>query len=512
MNQISSDNKKIAKNTLFLYARMILVTLVTLYTSRVILKALGVEDFGIFTIVGGIVSVLGFIQSVMASAVSRFFMIELGKKNYVKLNEYFRLSIIFYSVMAIVIFILAETIGLWFLNNKILIPEDRIVAAQWVYQFSLFSFITNILTVPYNSIIIARERMNVYAFIGLAEVIMKLIIAFLLFTVLYDKLKVYSILYFATIVLVFLINYLYCRLFYQESKYSWFWSKAMFHEMMGYSVWSLFGSLSAVARNQGINILLGMFYSPAINAARAIAYQINEGINQFSNNFFTAVRPQIIKKYASGDSSDMMNLVFRSSRFSFYLLFILALPILIETQYILNAWLDNPPLNAVLFTRIVVLTSVIDSLGYPLMTAINATGNIKNYQIVTGGLLLLTLPISFVVLKMGYPPESTMYVALIISAAAQASRIIFMKILQNISVLKYVREVLYYVLIVFFLSSIFPLVAHAIMINSNERFFFVMILSIVNSFLVIYTFGIRRNERTTINEIVFKKFKFRVND
>lgn len=491
---------------------MILVILVTFYTSRIILKALGVEDFGIFTIVGGIVSVLGLIQSIMASAVSRFFMVELGRKNYVKLNEYFRLSIIIYSGMAIIIFILAETIGLWFLNNKLLVPEDRIIAAQWVYQFSLFSFITNILTVPYSSIIIARERMNVYAFIGLAEVIMKLIIAFLLFTVLYDKLKVYSILYFATVIVVFLVNFLFCRLYYQECKFSWFWSKAMFHEMMGYSVWSLFGSISAIARNQGINILLGIFFNPAINAARAIAYQVNEGINQFSNNFFTAVRPQITKKYASGDSLDMMNLVFRSSRFSFYLLFIFALPVLLETQYILNVWLDNPPLNTVLFTRIVVLTSVVDSLGYPLMTAINATGNIKNYQIITGGILILTLPISYIVLKMGYPPESTMYVALIISVAAQASRIFYMKILQNISVLKYVKEVLYYILMVFFLSSVVPLITHTILQYSNERFFIVMTLSIVNCFLVIYTFGITKNERITINELLLKKFKIRVND
>jgi len=507
MNQISSDNKRIAKNTLFLYTRMILAILVTFYTSRIILKALGVDDFGIFTVVGGIISVLGLFQSIMASAVSRFFMVELGRKNYVKLNEYFRLSIIIYSGMAIIIFILAETIGLWFLNNKLLVPEDRIIAAQWVYQFSLFSFITNILTVPYSSIVIARERMNVYAFIGLTEVIMKLIIAFFLLTVLYDKLTVYSILNFATVVVVFLVNYLFCRLYYQESKFSWFWNKAMFYEMMGYSVWSLFGSISAVARNQGINILISMFFNPAINAARAIAYQVNEGINQFSNNFFTAVRPQITKKHASGDSLDMMNLVFRSSRFSFYLLLIFALPVLLETQYILNVWLDNPPLNTVLFTRIVVLTSVVDCLGYPLMTAINATGKIKNYQIITGGLLILTLPLSYVVLKMGYPPESTMYVALIISIAAQASRIIFMKILQNISVLIYVKEVLYSILVVFFLSSILPLIAHTILQYSNERFLIVMTLSIVNCFLVIYTFGITKDERIIINEIVLKKFK-----
>lgn len=509
MIQISSDNIRIARNTLFLYVRMFLVTLVALYTSRIILKALGVEDFGIFCIVGGIVSVLGLFQSVMASAVSRFFMVELGRNNYVKLNEYFSLSIVLYTGIAIIVFILAETIGLWFLNNKLIIPENRNEAAQWVYQFAVLSFITNILTVPYNSIIIARERMNVFAFIGLAEVIMKLIIAILLFTIMYDKLKVYSLLYFVTIAAVFLINYLYCRLYFEESKFSWFWSKAMFNEMLGYSVWSLFGSISAVARNQGINILLGMFFNPSINAARAIAYQVNEGVNQFSNNFFTAVRPQITKKYASGDRADMTNLVFRSSRLNFYLIFIFALPILLETKYILNVWLDNPPIKTVIFVRIVVLTSVIDSLGYPLMTAISATGIIKKYQIVTGGLLILTLPISYLLLKIDFPPESTMFVALIISGLAQISRIFFLKSLHNISVANYFKNVLLFVIFVAFLSFVVPLIVHINMDYSIKRFLIVTLLGFLNCLIVIYTIGTTRNERKIINQMALRKYKSR---
>ena len=215
MTEISKDNKRIAKNTLFLYIRLLLVILVTLYTSRIILKILGVEDFGIFNIVGGIVSILGLMQSVMASAVSRFFMIELGRDDLVKLNQYFKLSIIVYAGIALLVLLLAETVGLWFLNNKLIISADRISAAHLVYHFSILSFVINIMTVPYNSIIIARERMNVYAYIGLAEVIMKLIIAYLLFLVEFDKLKIYAILYFITVLLTFLINFIYCRIKYK---------------------------------------------------------------------------------------------------------------------------------------------------------------------------------------------------------------------------------------------------------------------------------------------------------
>lgn len=512
MSNISEDNRRIAKNTLFLYTRMFFVILVTLFTSRIILKALGVEDFGIFNIVGGIVSILGLMQSVMASAVSRFFMFELGRNNLIKLNQYFRLSIIVYAGIALLVLVLAETIGLWFLKSKLIIPADRVSAAFWVYQFSILSFVINIMTVPYNSIIIARERMNIYAYIGLAEVVMKLVIAYLLFVVAFDKLKTYAILYFLTVLLIFLINFLYSRINYKESKFSWYWSKPMFNEMMGYSIWSLFGSISGVARNQGINILLGMFFDPVVNAARAIAYQVNEGINQFSNNFFTAVRPQITKKYAAQEKIDMMILVFRSSRFSYYLLLIFALPIMLETQYIIDIWLVEPPVHSVLFTRLVILTSMIDSTGYPFSTAINATGKVKIYQIFTGGILILTLPIAYLFLKIGYSPESTMYVAIFISIAAQVSRIVFMKKLHNISVRAYFKEVVIIILSVTVFSSGIPYFVQNFMQYGIIRFLVVLTLSILSSVLFIYIIGITKIERNLIVKLIMNKLNIKSHD
>jgi len=509
MNHISEDNKKIAKNTFFLYIRMILLILVTFYTSRITLEVLGVEDFGIFNIVGGIVAILGFLQSVMASAVSRFFMLELGRNNLVKLNQYFKISIIIYTGIAILVFLLAETVGLWFLNNKLIIPADRISAAHWVYQFSILSFIINIITVPYNSIIIARERMNVYAYIGLTEVTMKLTIAFILFVVGFDKLKIYAILQLIIVILIFIINIFYCRLNYKESKFSWFWSKTMFNEMIGYSIWSLFGSISGIARNQGINILLSMFFNPVVNAARTIAYQVNEGINQLSYNFFNAVRPQITKKYAADENINMINLVFRSSRFSFYLLFIFVLPIMLETTFILKVWLIEPPQFSVLFIRLVVLASLIDSMGYPLSTAINATGKVKFYQIITGGLLILTLPIAYIFLKIGYPPESTMIITIIISVAAQISRIVFMKILLNISVRQYFKEVVFIILSVVLMSSIIPYTIHSFIQYGYTRFILVLTISTATSILFVYIIGITKIERNIIKKLILNIIKIK---
>lgn len=482
-----------------------LVMFVTLYTSRLILEALGVEDFGIYNVVGGIVSVLGVLQSVMASAVSRFFMFELGKKNLLRLNQYFRLSIIVYIGIAIIVLILAETIGLWFLKNKLIIPEERFNAAFWVFQFSILSFILKMISVPYTSIIIAHERMNVYAYIGIAEVLLKLLIVFLLFRLTFDKLAMYAILNFAVVLSISSIYYIYNRFKYPESRFSWFWNKPMFKEMIGFSIWSLYGSVAGVARSHGINILLGMFFNPVVNAARAVAYQVNGAINQFSNNFFTAVRPQITKKYAGDDNEGMMSLVFRSSRLSFYLVFLFALPILLETPYILTLWLKTPPEQSVLFTRLVVFTSIIDSMSHPFMTAINATGNIKYYQIVTGGLLILTLPIAYVFLKLGYPPESTMYVSMGISLLAQISRITFMKKQQNMSISDYSKQVLMIAALVLLLAAVAPFILNRTMDYGLKRFLIVLISSIISCTISIYFIGITKVERTVINLYIHNK-------
>ncbi len=281
----------------------------------------------------------------------------------------------------------------------------------------------------------------------------------------------------------------------------------MFFEMMGYSIWSLFGSISAVARNQGINILLGTFFSPVVTAARAIAYQVSEAINQFSNNFFSAVSPQITKYYSAGEHVGMMNLVFRSTRFSFYILYLVALPIILETKYILSLWLTSPPEYSILFVRLIVFNSLIDSIGYPLMTAINATGKTKVYQIATGGVLILTLPIAYIFLKIGYPPESTLYVAILTSIAAQFSRTYFMSILHTFSVWHYFSQVITLVMGVAFTSAIVPLIALSLLPYGDVRFITVLLLSVLGCLFGSYSVGITKLERSSVNAFILGKLR-----
>lgn len=396
MKNVAGDNNLIITNTFYLYTRTLLVILVNLFASRVVLDALGVTDYGIYTIVGGIVSVVGLFQSVMASAVSRFFTIELGRDNLEGLNKYFNTVVIIYIFIALLFLLIAETVGLWFLQNEIIIPVERLNAAFWVYQFSVITFVASIFSVSYNAIIMSYERFSVFAVIGIIEVFIKVLFILILLYTKFDKLIFYSFSMFVIAVAVFFMNYLYCKRNYVETRFTFFWDKAMFKEMLAFSFWSLFGSVSSVARNQGISIILGMFFNPAISAARGISYQVNDGIMQLSHNFFAAVRPQIIKNHARNERENMLSLVFGSSKYSFYLLMLIAVPIILETPFLFSIWLIDTPDYAVLFTRILVLTSLIDVLAYPLITAINANGNIKWYQIITGSVLIMALPISYV--------------------------------------------------------------------------------------------------------------------
>lgn len=491
---------------MYLYFRMIFVILTNLYVSRIILEQLGIEDFGIYTLVGGLVSFLAIFQSVMASAVSRFFTIAIGKRDFIKLKKYFNISFIIYLLIALSFLIICETIGMWFLENKLIIPNERTYAARYVFHFSVLSFLLGIISVPYSSIIIAHEKMNLYALIGILESIIKLFITFIIVNIEFDKLIFYSICIAVISLINFLINYLYCFKKFIETRINWFWDWLMFKELFLFSVWSLFGSISSVARNQGINLILGIFFNPAINAARGIATQVSDGITQLSNNFFTAVRPQIIKQFASNEKTSMLNLVFRSSKFSFYLLLIIVIPVFFETKFLFEIWLVEIPQYAVLFTRIVLITALIDTLSYPLISAINANGDIKWYQIVTGSILILTLPISYVFLKLGYPAETPMYIALVISIVAQFSRISFVKYFFRVSMIEYFKNVLGVILIVFCLCLFIPSIIYLFIPHGIFRFIMTLIISLSINVLIIYFIGFDNYERNAIKMFIQKKF------
>lgn len=499
----NEKNKIIAKNTLLLSVRMLLIMFITLYTSRVILNTLGVEDFGIYSVVGGIVMMFGFLNSSMATATQRFLSFELGKKDYSQLSKIFSISVNIHVIISLVILILAETIGLWVLNNKLTIPEDRIMAANWVYQFSILAFMVTIISVPYNAVIIAYERMNVFAVVSIIEVSLKLLIVFILQWLGFDKLKLYAVLVFAVALIIRMIYGIYTSRNFPECKYKFLWDKSLYKTIMNYASWSLAGNLSVVLSGQGVNILLNIFFGPAINAARAIAYQIETAVNGFIINFQTAMNPQIIKSYAVKDMQYMHQLIYQGAKFSFFIFFALSLPILMETKIILKVWLNIVPEYTIVFTQLIIINTLINSVSGPIRTAAQATGKIKLFQGVVGGLLLLNLPVSFVFLKLGFPPEITVYISIFLSVITLWARLKIVSSLVGISLNDFIMKVILKMFYIVFISVSFSLIVNELYPNYRYHSAFMIFISFIFGILSIIIFGLNNDER----QYVFNKLK-----
>ena len=491
----TENNKRIAKNTAMLYFRMLIIMSVSLYTSRIILNTLGVEDFGIYNVVGGFVTMFAFLNNAMSSSTQRFLTVELGRKDYRQLTNVFSMSVNIHFLIAGIIFVLSETVGLWFLNTQLTIPAERIIAANWVYQFSIMALLVSIVSVPYNAIIIAHERMNVFAWISIVEVGLKLLIVFMLQWFGFDKLKLYAVLLFSVSLIIRIIYGIYCRINFSESKFSLHWDKPLFKILISFASWNLWGSLSAVLYNQGINVLLNIFFGPVVNAARAIAYQIRSAVDAFVQNFQMALRPQIIKSYASDDLKYMHQLVFQGAKYSFFLLFILTLPILLETKIILNLWLKTVPDYTVVFTRLVIINILIDVVSGTLMTAAQASGKIKLYQGIVGGLLLLNLPVSYLFLKLGFSPEVTLYISIGISIIAFFARLKIVCPLVNLSIIGYFRNVVFLIMPVSMISLVFPLLIQYFLPDGFYRLIIVVFSAILSVTVTIFYVGLSRNEQ-----------------
>lgn len=501
----SSNNKRIAKNTLLLYIRMMFVMVVTLFTSRVVLGALGVEDYGIYNVVGGVVAMMGVLNGAMSVSTQRYLTFELGRGNMVRLKQTFSLCLTIFFFLSVIVVVFAETIGLWFLNTQLVIPQERMEAANWIYQFSIFSCVSSLITMPFNAAIIAHERMNIYAYVGIFEVILKLLIVYLLLVIPADRLVTYGFLFMVSQFVITGIYLVYCWNNFTETRYSWYWEKPLFKELVSYSGWNLFGSLSSLVKGQGLNILLNMFFNPAVNAARGIAYQINAAITQFFTNFYTAVRPQITKYYAQGNMQEMTDLIFRSSRFSFYLIMIISLPIIIEAPYIVNLWLGQLPEYVVPFTRLIIAISAVDSMATPLMTAAHATGNIKLYQSSVGTMVILNVPVSYVFLALGYSPLVVFYISLTISIICLFMRLWIVRRLMEFPVADYIMKVFGTCLMVCALSLIPPLTVHALLDECFVSVATVCIVSLFSSMAGIYFVGMDKTERLYARDIINKK-------
>ena len=509
LNQTSDNNKRIAKNTLLLYFRMLFMMVVALYTSRVILNALGVEDFGIYNVVGGVVAMFTVISGSLSAAISRFITYELGKGDQSKLNKIFSASVTIQLLLSLIIVVLIESVGVWFLNAKMTIPADRVTAANWVLQFSIITFVINLISVPYNAAIIAHERMSAFAYISILEAIGKLAIAFFIMWSPIDKLIYYAILMCTVAVIVRLTYGHYCKKHFTECTYHFHWDKDILKQMFGFAGWNFIGASSVVFRDQGGNIILNIFFGPTVNAARGIANQVNTAITGFVQNFMTALNPQITKSYASGDGEYMMTLIFQGARLSFYMLLLLSLPVLINTHYILVIWLKIVPEHAVLFVRLILIFAMCESISNPLITAMLATGKIRNYQIVVGGLQLLNLPLSYICLKTGFVPESILVVAIIISLACLFARLYMLRGMIGLSSILYMKNVFLNVLAVALLSTIIPYMLFCYMKETFFSFIIITLIAVLCTLVVEFYIGCNQKERFfVLNKVRNIKNKF----
>lgn len=468
---------------------------ISLYTSRVVLNTLGVSDFGIYDVVGGIVAMFGFINGSMSSATQRYITFAIGEKNLKKLSIVFSTTLQIHTIIALLIILLGETIGIWFLYHKMQIPIERLNAAFWVLQCSIASTVVLILSVPYNAAIIAHEKMSAFAYISILEAILKLTIVYLLIFCSFDKLILYAILLLSIQILIRFCYTIYCHRHFQETKYQHQWNKPLFKEMVSFAGWSLFGNLAGVLFTQGLNMLLNVFFGPIVNAARSIAVQAQNAIQQFVLNFQIALNPQITKSYAQGDLHEMHKLMFRSARFSFYLLFVLSLPILFETKQVLQIWLKIVPADTVTFLRIMICTAMIYTIANPLIIANQATGKVKIYQMTCGTILLLILPISYLCLHLGMPAHSVFIVHFIMEFCTQVARMILLRVHINIRIRDYIRHIYSPIILVIGFSVILPSIVYFNMPEGIIRLLVVGISCAISVGASVYLLGFSSNER-----------------
>ena len=508
MTEPAYSNKRIAKNTLMLYLRMFLTMAISLYTSRVVLSTLGIEDYGTYNVVGGIVVMFTFINGAMSTATMRYITFELGRGNIERLKTVFRTSIQVFVILAFIIVLLSETIGLWFLYHKLTIAPDRMTAALWVFQISIIDCVLRMIVIPFNAEVISHEKMSTFAYLSILDVTLKLIIVYLLQVIPFDKLIIYALLMFAVSIIHISIYLIYCFKHFPEINFQFRLDKPLLKEMTSFAGWGLFGNLAGVLYNQGLNMLLNIFFGPVVNAARGVALQVQGTVQSFIVNFQMALNPQITKSYAKGNLDRMHTLIFTSSKFSFFLLFILALPITIEANQILGVWLKEVPNHSVSFIRLLFSIALIETLANPLVISNQATGKVKKYQIVVGGIQLLIVPIAYIVLKLGGNPESVYLVQFVIMLCAQIARIFMIKPLIQLPLKKYFNEVIVRVLIVAITAPIIPLFIYFnTHVMSTTNFFMVCLFSVISVFISIYLIGITQNERQMILSYLQKRIK-----
>lgn len=501
-----NDNRRIAINTLMLYFRMFITMIISLYTSRIVLNLLGITDYGLYNVIAGVTVLFSFINNAMATATSRFISFELGHQDNDKLKKIFSTSFNIHSGLAIIIFLFCESIGLYIVNFVLTIPTNRLFACNVIYQFVIIITLLNVTQVPMNSLIISYEKMNVYAYIGVAEAGFKLIVAFLLSIITFDKLITLGFLNLIIYLVIYFFYYFYCKKTFDVFDIGFKKiDKIAFKEMTAFSLWNLLGSSANVLKNQGINILINIFFGPTINAANAIAYQINSAIVNFSNNFTTAINPQIIKSYSANEKERMKNLIFMGSKFSFFLLMIVTIPMLLETDIILKLWLNKVPQYTVSLTRLVLVVALIESFVIPVSVGVQASGKIKYYQICITFIYFLSFPLTYIFYKTGAAPTAALYILVILAIVNIPIRLLFLEKYVNIIFFDFLFKVLLKSILVFFLSLVIPLLIYYFMNKGVFRLLLVFFSSFISSAFFIYFFGFTSHERKKLNVKILLK-------
>lgn len=508
MSDNSSGNKRIVKNSVFMAIRMVFVLGITFYTTRIILDVLGVEDYGVYNVVCGFVSMFAFLNTSMSNGIQRYYNVELEKNGIDGANKVFNNALVIQALIAFLIVILTESFGLWYLHNKMVIPADRILAAEWIFQCSIASFLFLILQAPFVASVMAHEKMDYYAIVSIIDAVLKLIIVYGVSHVGGDKLIVYGMLLVLVNVIDFLFYWVYCRVSFGEIRIKRAFNKAMFGSMLGFSGWNIFGSLSSVMKEQGINLVLNLFFGPVVNAARGIAQQINGGLQSFVSNITTPVRPQVIKSYARGDYDRTMKLIYSVSKLSCCFLYICALPVALEIDYILKLWLGSSiPAYTNLFVILIIAISFVNNLNSAVSAIIHASGKMMVYQTVSSSIAMLSIPFAYLGLRYGFPPEFAIIMVLFWTSLAQVASLIILKTVIQYSVKEYIKKVLVPLFLLALLTFWPSSIVRFVMEDGLIRFFIVGCVSILVSAFGIYFIALEKSERDIIDRIINKIIK-----
>ena len=491
-----SNNKRIAKNTLLLYFRMFITMAVGLFTSRVVLNVLGVSDYGIYNVVGGVITMASFLNSAMVASTQRFISFELGKGNTIRLNRVFCTSINIHATIALISVILGETVGLWFVNTRLNLPEERMFAVNWVYQCSILTFVFTVISVPYNACIVAHEKMKVYAYISIFEVLMKLVIVYALLISPIDKLVLYAILLAFVAIIVRFLYSVYCHKKFDACKYRFIFDRDLSKQMFSFAGWSVLGNMGLSFKDQISNIILNLFFGPTVNAARGLGIHVSSLINTFSTNFGMALNPQITKQYAVGNLHESQKLVYVGARLTFFLLSVISIPVIINIDYLLKLWLGIVPEYTSAFMVLSILACLLYSLSGTITTAIQATGNIKWFQIGVSVIMLSELPVAYILLKLGYKPYFVMFPTILTYTIAVFFRFFLLRrMIPSYKFHTYLFDVVLRCILLFSISwSISQLIAD----NFTNNLFNLLITSFssfIVTVLLVFIFGLKKNER-----------------